>query len=297
MKYTDPSGEKWWAWGIAEVLTGGMVSATAMITATSAATTATVTGMTAYGAVFPMTDQCYEVQKYISPIAFKPSIGFGSLQNGIGFDGSVGMLKGSNGYRFNFGATYYANNYGGYNGWETRRGGEWELIPFVNYSGTKFKAGEFSQTTGMWSIGDPFTNIKYENDMMFGIKMPGVPEADGGDRFRTAAVQMNFGAMSLNLNMFTGDPGLDPKNRTTAEINGWDTYNSGTSNNRKYRVGALSVGFGPLRIGRNSEGIRNTFQNELIHKNLNPPSPLFQVLDIAPSWYWYFGFSSGNTLW
>jgi hypothetical protein len=136
---------------------------------------------------------------------------FFSTQNGIGFDISVGMLKGSNSLRYHFGATYYFSSYGGYNGWETRTGCELELLPFISYSGTKFKAGEFSQTTNLLSIGDPFNNILYENDMVpEGIfsKIPFVPKGDG-DRWRTAAVQLNSGFLSVNLNMFTGDAGPD----------------------------------------------------------------------------------------
>lgn len=85
------------------------------------------------------------------------------------------------------------------------------------------------------------------------------------------------------------------RERKWYDENGWDTYYSGTSNDPKLRAGVLSVGFGPLRIGRNSERIRNTFQNELIHKNIG--TPLFKVLTIAPKRYWHFGTGSGNTLW
>ncbi|MDO5666030.1 MAG: polymorphic toxin type 23 domain-containing protein, partial [Bacteroidia bacterium] len=287
LKYTDPTGEKMWPWLLGEVLTGGLLSFTAV-----------TTGTAMYAAMFPMTNASYELQKYISPIAFKPTFGIGSHQNGIGFDVSVGMLKGSHGYRFNYGGTYYWSSHGGFSGWESRQGGEWELLPLINYSATKFSIP--NQTTGRISIGDPFSNILYENDFMFGMDayLPFIPKADNGDRFRTAAVQMNYGPLSVNLNMFTGDPGLDPKNRPKEQdVDGWWTYTGGSANERRYRVGALSIGFGPLRIGRNSEAIRNIFQNELIHKNLNPPSPLFKVLGIPAKWYWYFGFGSGNTLW
>ncbi|MFV0419287.1 MAG: RHS repeat-associated core domain-containing protein [Dysgonomonas sp.] len=289
LKYTDPTGEKWWHWLLGDVLTGGGLVGTLA-----------AFGTTTYATVFPMTNTSYELQKYISPIAFKPSFGFGSLQSGVGFDFSVGMLKGAHGYRFHYGGTYYWSSYGGFSGWESRQGGEWELLPLVNYSAKKFSNP--GQTIGKISIGDPFTSIEYENDYMFLDKkynplgyLPFIPRADGGDRFRSAAVQMNHGLFSINLNMFTGDPGLTKKMRDTDPIDGWETYTSGTADEPKYRVGALSFGFGPLRIGRNSEAIRNTFQNNLIHKNIG--SPLFRVLDIASSWYWYFGFGSGNTLW
>jgi hypothetical protein len=143
----------------------------------------------------------------------------------------------------------------------------------------------------MVSIGGPFTNVSYENDYMFGV-----PGPDGGDRWRTAAVQMNFGPMSVNLNMFTGDPGLAKKDRIYEMIDGHLTYTGGTAD--KYRAGVLSFGFGPVRIGRNSEQIRKVFQNQFAHDILTGgDAKWFRVLYIKPGWYWQFGFGSGNTLW
>jgi len=124
LKYTDPSGNKWWHWAIADVLTGGAISFTAAAT------------VSMFGPI--MSNQGYEAQKYVSPVAVKLNFSSGSIQNGIGFDVSLGMNKGAFGYRFNYGATYYWSSYGGYNGWEERKGGELEILPFVNYSGTTF---------------------------------------------------------------------------------------------------------------------------------------------------------------
>ncbi len=217
LMYTDPTGYKWWAWalGTADVLSGGAISAAGITTAVSALVGASgaaattwstgdiLTGGTltsAAATVFPFTNQCYEMQKYISPIAFKPNFAFGSIQNGLGFDVSIGMLKGLPGQRFHAGATYWWSSYGGYNGWETRVGGEM-FTSLMSYSVTRFTAGEYSQTTGMFTFGGPFGNIQYENDYMFGL-----PFADNGDRWRTAAVGINIGLFSVNLNMFTGDP-------------------------------------------------------------------------------------------
>ncbi|MDR1897734.1 MAG: hypothetical protein LBR10_13180 [Prevotellaceae bacterium] len=291
LRYTDPSGEEWWHWLLADMLTGGLISSTII-----------TTGVATYPAIFPFTNQGYEVQKYISPIAFKPNISFGNIQNGIGFDVSIGMLKGSSSYRYHFGASYYFSSYGDYSGWETRSGYEWEIIPFLSYSGTKFKAGEFTQTTNVITIGDPFNGIIYENDMVpEGIfnKIPLVPKGDG-DRWRTAAVQLYSGVLTTNLNMFTGDAGPDRSaDGNHKMINGHDTYiaNNGYDPN-KYRAGVLSFGIGPFRIGRNSEGIRKVFQNQFAHDLLTGGKSLwFEVLPIKSSWYFYFGTGTGGTLW
>jgi hypothetical protein len=251
--------------------------------------------MNLYYTVNLVTNQGYEMQKYISPIAIKPVFNFGSNQNSIGIDISIGMLKGTGtSYRYHAGASYHFNNYGGYNGWETRTGHEFEVVPFVNYSTTYFKAGEFTQTTAKLSLGDPINEISYENDWMFGI-----PGPDGGDRWRTAAIQMNFGAMSINLNMFTGDPDTYERNDRydfVKYINNHDTYIGGTAN--KYRAGVLSFGIGPFRTGGNSEKIREVFQNRFAHDILTGgKAKWFQVLPIASSLYWSFGTGTGGTLW
>jgi hypothetical protein len=184
---------------------------------------------------------------------------------------------------------------------ETRSGWEWEIIPFVSYSGTKFKSGEFSQTTNLIRVGDSFNGIAYENDMepegLFS-KFPGIIPKGDGDRFRTAAVQLYSGPLTINLNMFTGDAG---PNRTdnARPIDGHLTYvRDGEYDPDKYRAGVLSLGFGPIRIGRNSEGIRKVFQNQFAHDFLTGgKSKWFKVLPIEPSWYWYWGTDTGGTLW
>jgi hypothetical protein len=256
------------------------------------------TGAAFYGMIFPATNDCYEMQKIISPVAIKPpSFSFGSNQTGIGFDASFGFPTIVPGGRLQFGTTYHFNSYGGYKGWETRTGWEVQILPNISYSSTRFKGNGFDQTTGKLTLGRPMAQISYENDYMFFL-----PGADGGDRWRTAALGINAGPFSVNLNMFTGDPGLDPNNRRTYfDKNGRETYGIGANGEDpdKYRVGVLSIGLGPFRIGRNSESIRNTFQNKFAHDFLmRGKSPYFlRMGNVNPSWYWYFGTGSGNTTW
>jgi hypothetical protein len=252
---------------------------------------------------FFTSDTGYEIQKYISPIAFHINIHLSGQQKGIGFDVSVGIPKTIPiSYRAHAGATYYWNHYdGSYSGWEKRYGGEWTLFGLVNYSGTTFISGETSQTTNMITLGVPLLNFKYENDFMWGIGeyIPGVPAADGGDRYRTSGVKLTVGPFPVGMNLFTGDPGLDPNNRPYRSINGHETYVSenGTSPN-KYRAGVLYLQIGPIRIGRNTEGIRHLFQNRFAHDYLTGgDSKWFEVLDRRRKWYFYFGGGTGGTLW
>jgi hypothetical protein len=120
------------------------------------------------------------------------------------------------------------------------------------------------------------------------------------DRYRTAAVSLDGGIIGLpglkaGLNLFTGDPGPE-KEHKKLDKDGFEYYaKSGSYDPDQYRAGALWISAGPIRLGRNSEGIRHTFQNRLIH---DPGDiPRFSVLGRQPEMYFYFGSGSGTTLW
>ena len=138
--------------------------------------------------------------------------------------------------------------------------------------------------------------------------------ADNGDRYRSAAAKIRIGPfVQLGVNLFTGDPGVDHRVRRTyydsnadkgkyydSSSGGRMTYTTGKNgeNPDEYRAGVFYVGFGPFRIGGNSESIRNIFQNHFAHDFLcKGDSPYFRVLDRDPQVYFYFGTGTGNTLW
>jgi hypothetical protein len=147
------------------------------------------------------------------------------------------------------------------------------------------------------TLGYPGFNIKYENDMIpEGIfdKIPWVPKGDG-DRWRTAAAQINIGLFGIGTNMMTGDA-MENGTKPFDNINGHDTYMGKNAND--YRMGTLYFRFGPFRIGKNSEGIRKVFQNQFAHDFLTGgQSKWFEVLNLKPKRYWQFGYSGGSTLW
>lgn len=66
--------------------------------------------------------------------------------------------------------------------------------------------------------------------------------------------------------------------------------------------GILYFGFGSLKIGRDSEGIRHSFQNRLAHDGFNGGSrgseyPWVKPFwDRSPRWFIQFGGSNGSTL-
>lgn len=256
------------------------------------------------------TETGYEIQKQLLPVAIHGDIHLSTEQIGLGVDVSFGVPKAVPfSYRKHYGATYYWKHYdNSFRGWERREGGEWTFFSYLNYSGTAFTSGETSQTTNAITIGGPIKNVKYENDYMFdlGQYFPGVPEAIG-DRYRTAAVRIKVGSLSVGVNLFTGDPGFtwDERNPIPMDFPEYSIYHRMTYTQNddgddpdKYRAGVFYVGVGPFRLGKNSEQIRHRFQNRFAHDFImGGESPYFKVLDIKPRWYFYFGSGTGNTLW
>ena len=277
LKYTDPDGDSWLLAGI---------------------------GIAAY---LLFTEDGYEIQKAISPIALHIDLHLGTHQLGLGFDVSIGMstLKPIS-YRYHYGETYYWKTYGGNSGWEYREGGEWRLkgllvgIPYdITYSGTRF-TGINSQTTNSVSLSKlPFMKTTYENDTEMFVKLPGVPEYDGGDRYRTAAVSIKRGLFTLQTNLHTGMAGGDNGLKSVND-DGIHRFDGGDIDEQHH--GVLSFGLGPLRIGLDTEGIRHTFQNRVAHDrlwfyNYGEKYPWVKKVDRKKSFYFYLGSGTGNTMW
>jgi RHS repeat-associated protein len=257
----------------------------------------------------------YEWQKRNLPLAIKITAPFGTEQRGFGFDASIGIPKNSSiGGRINLGATYYNKNYHNPKGWETRFGAEANLGRFLSVGTMHYASGESSQTTSVIQIGSTKKYFRYENDFMFGLP------ADNHDRFRTTGGIIKWGTLKVNLNLFTGTPGgPDSNHNPEASAYGIDdgkyvknhrfgirndadyariyNFNNGFDPD-KYRDGVLSFQLGIFRIGRNSEGIRNAFQNQFAHDIiLKGETPHFKILDIKPRWIFQIASGNGNSTW
>lgn len=253
------------------------------------------------------TDLGYEVQKYISPLAFHIDLHLSTQQVGLGVDLSLGVPKKcAASYRCHWGVTYYCNFFDdSYTGFEFRLGAEWCLGSCIGYTGTTFFQGKRQQTTNAIILGNYFCNFTYENDYMFNIGkyIPFVPSADNGDRYRSAATRFRFAFFSVGVNIFTGDPGVDHDVRQTfndPDREGRETYtiSANGDNPDEYRAGYWYAGVGPFKIGWNSEGVRDFLQNRFAHDWLcKKDSPYFKVLDRPGGLYFYFGTETGNTLW
>ncbi len=249
-----------------------------------------------FAALF-FTEVGYDIQKYVSPIAIKFDISFGSHQKGFGVRTSIGIPQAAPiSFRVHGGVGYYSKNYSVTPGWQTTHGVEWGFGGIATVGSTRYNnpGDEFDQTLGHIRLGNPIANIKYENDYLFDWNIPLGPNPDGGDRFRTAAVKLRFANITVGINLFTGDPGLNPDDR---EDNG-EFYlpNANGDNPDKYRAGVAYLGIGPFRFGGDSEGIRHTFQNRLAHDFLRPGTPHFRELDRTNKFFFQFG-SGGGFLW
>ena len=103
--------------------------------------------------------------------------------------------------------------------------------------------------------------------------------------------------MHLGINLFTGDPGLDEKDRTEMSINGKSYYvkNPKTGKNPdEYRAGVGYIGIGPFRFGSDTENTRHKIQNKLVHDNIG--SPRFLEINRPNKFYFQFG-NGGGFLW
>ena len=156
--------------------------------------------------------------------------------------------------------------------------------------------------------------LRYENDgAPFGSTL-----GDGGDRFRTAALQLSVGDFSAGFNIFTGDAfdgltdGQSPSTEAVFDhpssssrrpylfgllgkrgVNGGQ-YNGGTAD--KYRLGAAYIKYKGYKIGRNSEAIRHAIQNIGAHTGISY-QPWYKVLNIQPQGYFQYQSANPYTLW
>jgi RHS repeat-associated protein len=269
-----------------------------------------VVALIVYGVFF--TETGYKVQKVFSPVAVHVQVNIGSNNRGIGIEASVGLPQIMPfSYRIHGGVAYNWRNYYMGKGWETKWGSE-VGIGFLgggaSYATTKYNSPgtEFDQTTGQvsfFALGG-LVNLNYENDWFpEALKwVPTIHKADEGDRFRTAALRLNFGIFSAGFNVFTGDPWNEALNEKPADpaLGGNRTGIYTEEKADLYRAGVLYFGIGPLRIGANTEGIRHAIQNRFAHDFLlNERVGWFrQMPDQFPNkFYWNFGSGYGGNMW
>ncbi len=185
---------------------------------------------------------------------------------------SAGYDNGKHGFRL------YSTTFGGNVGTNQRVGG------------LEFKYKDFS--------------VRYEND--------GAPfnywSGDGGDRYRTAAVQLSYLDYTAGFRLFTGSR---KKAEYDDEFERYGSYKGGercygnynevypndlvTESGPRYRLGGAYVGYKNFQIGANSEWIRHGIQDRVAHGAKAQPG--FEML--SNTWKPYFNYQTFNpfTLW
>jgi len=190
---------------------------------------------------------------------------------------------------YGLGVTYHDNFYK-----TKKKGFEFRNSFMVNYNnghtgasvGTNFWNGtgqmsEFKQQTGMLRVKSNDFSFQYENDG--GTPFSKVGLGDGRDSYRTAAASLKNKKTSLNLKLFTGLRDFESFKTEKNDFGGEKGLSEGIGEfgeyykygfvhekGNKYRYGGLTLNRNGLSRGTNSEWIRHTFQNELVHGWMNP---------------------------
>ena len=295
LKYTDPNGEIIWA----AVIVGAIIGATSY--ATSAAmhdnwswekfAWSTLGGavMGAIGGSSVATSLSGEsvLNGFITGAS---SVLMPSYNVSIG-DFSVGLslaiaFGNAGGMGVNLGASYQSGNFSisggvglmGYvnynrfwkNNFETRYSAmaSWDDGTTGVTLGTNVWSGDFSQRTGMIGFRCGDFKLMYENDGSIGFL------GDDGDSYRTAALNMSIGNFTTGFNLFTGYRFYDKENGSISKHRDpmcIDEYGRKLPNGavleakEKYRLGALTIGYGGWRVGGNSEMVRDAIQTQTFH--------------------------------
>ena len=228
-------------------------------------------------------------------LSFSPAFMFGTQ----GFDegasvGATYAYRDANGFYNVIGLDLGMMAKGG-----SRIGGGWEMgkgdFGFGVYS-TRFGKGTYpSQQVAGYKLRIGEFSARYENDGAPFTDYHGGGLNDGGDAYRTAAVQLAYKDFNIRLNIMTGDyktaSGLG-KDNLKDYPNGY--YTGGNVDD--IRLGALSVGYGNYSFGVNSEKIRHVFQNQFAH-GIVSKQPAFRMLNNNWNAYSHYGTRSRYTLW
>lgn len=236
-----------------------------------------------------------------------PAIAFGNA-SGIGVNLSLGYSDGNWNFAYGVGVMNYGNYNGfGKNSFEVRNSilAAWDDGKMGLSLGTNFWGGDFKQRTGMIGLHSGDFRAMYENDgSILGL-------GDGGDSYRSAALNLTYKDFSAGFNLFTGYRDYENECGSVADhrdVPVRDKFNRKMPNGyakeegTKYRLGALTVGYKGYKVGVNSEHVRHAIQDQAIH-NLRIPwfkgKSIFDKRQMGfenQSWNWngYSQYKSSN---
>lgn len=240
--------------------------------------------------------------------------------SGIGLNSSISYSDdnpgSNNDFKFavGYGFTYYGNQPGsGASGFEQRFSGAVGVVGrdagillttnyFYHGSGSQFNQ-QVGGVTLNSRVGDAPVSVTYENDgwpfLKQGLKYPLGYLADGGDRYRTAALSVKVDKFGIGFNLYTGDPGLDEDTRSLNVSETSEYYPRGyyEGNSDDFRLGAVYTIVGNARLGTDSEAHRHAIQNKFAHSGpYGNPQPYFKVLDLPTTTYFQY-LNNPFTLW
>ncbi|MGY0426783.1 MAG: polymorphic toxin type 23 domain-containing protein [Polaribacter sp.] len=237
-----------------------------------------------------------------------PALAFGRA-TGFGVNISASYQDGNFNFSAGYGVTFYGSAHGtGHKGWEYRKswGVNWDDgKQGIGIYSTTFK-GENSQKVGGVSYRNGNFGFRYENDgtpfqkkWFFGGIL-----GDGGDRFRTAALNLSYKEYSLGFNLFTGS--RTEYNRDKAEMaKGLQygrygekmPYGFVKETGTPYRLGALYVGYRGSRLGIDSDRyVRHGIQDIGAHSWISK-QPGFRSLSDNINGYFQYQSHNPYTLW
>ncbi|KQB41122.1 polymorphic toxin type 23 domain-containing protein [Flavobacterium aquidurense] len=231
-----------------------------------------------------------------------PAIAFGNV-SGIG--ASISASYSSGDFSYSAGVGIMSNsNYNGFgkNGLEIRK----SILVAYDDGKTGFSLGtniwsgnggieEFKQRTGMFGIHSGDFRAMYEND---GGPILKKGLGDAGDSYRTAALNLSIGKFTAGFNLFTGrrseaDQLNETNNYGIAYKDRFGVYHKNAAVNEqgnKYRLGALTVGYGAYRVGVNSEHVRHAIQNSVIHRMIDDR----EFMNTSWDWKGYGQYKTSN---
>jgi RHS repeat-associated protein len=157
-----------------------------------------------------------------------------------------------------------------------------------------FSEGSSQRLEGQ-RLGGKNWSVSHENDMkFFGL-------GDGGDHYRTAALKFTYKDLSVGFNLMTEkrqERMIGPHKLYKVNGNEWKLAEAKSkdiqvgrkdiySTNPEGRLGGLYVGYKNNHIGINSDGVRNTIQNQIVHNTINSPHFINQSYGVQPyGGYW-----------
>jgi hypothetical protein len=237
--------------------------------------------------------------------SLSPVIAFGN-SGGIGANLSVTYSSGDFSFSGGIGIMSYSNYNGfGNNGMEIRKsilasyddGKNGISLGANSWSGTGGMQ-DFSQRTGVLGLHSGDFRAMYENDGGPVLNKLG----DANDSYRTAALNLSVGKFTAGFNLFTGARPRDKQGFEEASTHGYkDRFGVNHRNapvneiGTRYRLGALTVGYGGYRVGVNSEHVRHAIQNSIIHRMIGDN----EFMNTSWDWKGYSQYrtSNGFTSW